>query len=428
MSRPPERSPAIAPSPGREGRAGAGLAGERMPVRLLVLLGTLAALGPASVDIHVPALPTLADDLRTSASVSQATVGIFLLGLGLGQLVAGPLSDGLGRRRPMVGALVVFVGASLVCAAAPSPALLLGARFVQGAAAAAGTVIGRAVIRDLYAGAAGAKYLSRLVLIYGLAPMLGPFVGGQLLRLGSWRWVFVVLAAAGAVVAIVSAWVLPETHPPERRTPLMVRATGATLAALLRAPRFRAYALTVGLATGAMVAYVAGAPFVLEDVHGVPPQVVGVLMGVNGFAMIAGSQANARLLRTCEPARLLAAGVAGQVACGAALLATAALDAGLWIVAPLMFLLMTSWGFVPPNAIALAMEDHPRIAGSASALLGAFQYGVAALVAPVVGLGEEGSALPMSLVILSLATLTAAALWTARRAAPDVLGEDRRLA
>jgi DHA1 family bicyclomycin/chloramphenicol resistance-like MFS transporter len=368
------------------------------------------------MDIYLPGLPTLKRELGTTESTAQLTVSVFLVGLGVGQLIAGPLSDVRGRRSPLLAALAVYIGATVLCAVSPGIELLIASRLLQGTAAAAGVVIARAMVRDLHAGASGARYLSRLVLIYGLAPMLAPLLGGQILRFTSWGGVFVALAIAGAALLAVIALALPETLPPERRRPSSVHATALSLGGLLQHRRFVGYALALGFGTGAVAAYVAGSPFVLQDHFGKSPQVFGLLFALNATAMVAGSQVNALLLGRFEPRRLLAAAVGVMIAAAIALTVVAVEDLGLVPFTASLVLLMATWGFIPSNAIALASADHPDIAGSASALLGLAQYGIAAIAAPIVGVNGS-SPVPMALVILVLACLCAvSALGLARPA------------
>ena len=253
------------------------------------------------MDIYLPGLPGLARDFDVGASSAQVTMTTYLIGMALGQLVAGSLSDVYGRRGPLITGMAVFGFASLVCALAPSLYALAAVRLVQGAAAAAGVAIGRAVVRDLYSGAAAARYLSRLLLIVGLGPILAPIVGGQILRFTSWRGVFVTLALLGLALAILAAWLLPETLAREsRRTPGM-RATGRTFRFLLADRRFVCFVLIIGLAAGAIFGYIAGSSFVLEDVYGASPQLYGVLFGVNAVCLVIGAQINAHLLKRRSP-------------------------------------------------------------------------------------------------------------------------------
>jgi DHA1 family bicyclomycin/chloramphenicol resistance-like MFS transporter len=393
-------------------------------LKLFLILGAVSALGPASMDIYLPSLPTLARELGTTESSAQLTVSMFLVGLGLGQLVAGPLSDMRGRRGPLLASLAIYIAATAACAVAPDIGVLIAARFLQGATAAAGLTVGRAAVLDLFAGAEAARYLSRLVLIYGLAPMIAPLVGSEILRLTSWRGVFVVLTVAGAALLAITAVVLPETLPEERRQPSSLRATTQSLGGLLRHRPVVGYALALGFGTAAIVAYISGAPFVIQDHFGESAQLFGLLFALNATAMVTGSQVNAALLGRVEPRRLLAAGVAAMIAAALVLVVVSLAELGLVPFAAGLVALMATWGFVPANAIALAGADHPEVAGSASALLGLAQFGIAATAAPIVGVGGA-SPVPMALVILALAVLAAvSALAIARpvRRAVSVLG------
>ncbi len=375
-------------------------------LRLFLILGALSALGPATMDIYLPGLPTLTRELGTTESTAQLTVSLYLVGLGVGQLIAGPLSDVRGRRAPLMASLALYLVATAACAFAPSIAVLVAARLLQGTTAAAGVAIGRAIVRDLFAGASAARYLSRLVLIYGLAPMLAPLVGSQILRLTSWRGVFAVLAIAGAALLAVTAFALPETLPAERRRPASVRATAVSLGGLVQHRRFVGYALTLGFGTAAVAAYVSGAPFVVQDHFGKSPQIFGLLFALNASGMVVGSQINAHLLGRIEPRRLLAAAIAAMIGAALALVVVSVEDLGLLPFSASLIALMATWGFIPANAIALAGADHPDVAGSASALLGLAQYGIAAIAAPIVGVGGA-SPTPLAVVILVLAVLCA---------------------
>ena len=369
-------------------------------MRLFVVLGAVSAIGPAAMDVYLPGLPELADDFGAGASEAQVTLTTYVIGLALGQLLAGPLSDVHGRRRPLVSGIAVFTVATFACSLAPSLWALAALRLVQGAAAAVGVAIGRAIVRDLYVGAAGARYLSRLMLVIGLAPIIAPVVGGQLLRFTSWRGVFVALAVLGLGLTGVSARLLPETLPRERRRAAGVGATAGTFALLLRDRRLVGFVLVVGLGGGAMLGYIAGSSFVLQEVYGASPQLYGVLFAANAVFLVVGAQVNAHLLSTRSPRGLLRVGVATMVIAGLSLLVIVSLpDPGLGaVMAPLM-LLMLSWSFIQANALALALVDHPDTAGTAAALLGVGQYAFGAVMAPLVGLGGDSTAVPMATVI-----------------------------
>jgi DHA1 family bicyclomycin/chloramphenicol resistance-like MFS transporter len=374
------------------------------------VLGSVSAIGPAAMDAYLPGLPELARDFGVSPSAAQVTVTTYLLGLALGQLLSGPLSDVHGRRRPLVAGMAVFTVTTLACSLAPSLYVLAGMRLVQGTAAAVGVAVGRAIVRDLYAGAAGARYLSRLMMVIGLAPILAPIVGGQLLRFTSWRGVFVALAVLGLALTAIGARLLPETLPRERRRAAGLGITLRTFAQLLADRRFVGFVLIVGLGGGAMIGYVAGSSFVLQDVYGASPQLYGVLFGLNAVFLVAGAQVNAHLLATRSPRSLLRVGLVMLVVAGVALVVIVSLPkAGLaTVMAPLM-LQMASWSFVQANALALALTDHPAVAGTAAGLLGVSQYAFGAFTAPLVGLGGSDTALPMALVIAACAVGAAVA-------------------
>ena len=368
-------------------------------LRLLLLLGSLTAFGPLSLDMYLPAFPSIARDLSTDAAPVQLSLTACLAGLALGQVVAGPLSDRYGRRRPLLVGLAVYALASVLCALAPDVWSLTVTRLAQGVAGAAGIVIARAVVRDLHSGVAAARFFAGLMLVNGLAPILAPLFGAQVLRLASWRSVFVVLAVVGVVLLAAVAVGLPETLPEQRRRAGGLRSTGRTFRGLVRDRAFLGFALGSGFVMGAMFAYISGSSFVLQQVFGLTPQQFSLAFGVNAAGLIAASQVSGRLVGRVAPLTLLRVGVVTSAVGGAALLASALTGAGLPAVLPSLFLVVSSVGLVAPNASALALADHPRVAGSASALLGLAQYAVGGLVAPLVGIGGGHSVLPLGLVV-----------------------------
>ena len=368
--------------------------------RIFVLLGGLTAFGPLSIDMYLPALPGIGRDLAASESVIQLTLTACLTGLAVGQILAGPLSDRLGRRRPLLIGVAGYVLASLLCAIAPAAPLLVGFRLLQGLAGAAGIVIARAIVRDLYAGSAAARYFSRLILIMGLAPILAPIIGAQLLRFTSWHGIFVTLAIIAGLLWLGAAVGLPETLPAARRSSGGLRGTLGTFRALLSDARFIGYALSAGLAFGAMFAYIAGSPFVLQEIYGVSPQAFSLIFGTNALGFVAASQINGSLVGRIPPARLLTAGlIAAAVASLTILLVILVGGLGLVALWPPLFVLVSSIGFIVPNATALALSRRPDAAGTGSALLGVIQSGVGAAGAPLVGVAGISSALPMASVI-----------------------------
>src|SRR4051812_1216698 len=365
--------------------------------RLVIVLGAVNAIGPLSIDMYLPAFPDIARSLSTSAAQVQLTLTACVAGLALGQLVVGPLSDRLGRRLPLIAAMAIYAVASVCCSIAPSAPVLMALRFVQGLAGAGGVVIARAVVRDLRSGAAAVRLFSSLMLVTGLAPILAPLAGGQVLALASWRGIFIVLATLSALLALIVALGLRETLPPERRSDRGLRRTLAIMRALLRDRWFVGHALAGGLGFGALFAYISGSSFVLQGIYGVSPQLYSVLFAVNGLGLIAGSQLNARLVGRFGPAKLLRAGLLSITGSAAALLAVVTAGGlGVWAVLVPMFVIVSSLSFVLPNSTALALADHADVAGTASALLGVGQFLIGAVVAPLVGAGGTESAVPMA--------------------------------
>jgi MFS transporter, DHA1 family, multidrug resistance protein len=388
---------------------------------MLALLGALTAVGPLSLDMYLPALPSLGGDLGVSESQAQLTITACLIGIAAGQLFAGPLSDGWGRRRPVVAGVVAYSLATFLCALAPNVDLLIAARFVQGLAGGVGVVIARAIVRDLYSGVAAAKYFSRLVLVFGVAPIVAPSIGSAVLRVADWRGVFVVLGAVGALIALAVVLRLPETLPPDRRQPGGLRRIAGNAKLLGRDRVFIGYALTQGLAFAGMFSYIGGSSFVLQAVFGASSTVYGVIFGLNALGLVATGQLNARLLDTFAPRRLLVATLFVGLAAGLALIA-AATGSHLSLFAVPLWVYIASIGLVLPNCTALALDRHPAMAGPASALIGASQSFIGALAAPVDGLVGGHRAVPMAAVIAVCAALALATVLLLARppaAAPD---------
>jgi DHA1 family bicyclomycin/chloramphenicol resistance-like MFS transporter len=384
----------------RDTTAPASRAGGRAQV--VLILGALSAFGPLSIDMYLPGLPALGKTLDAPAWAVQLTLTACLAGLALGQILAGPLSDRFGRRGPLLVGVAAYAVASLLCALAPSIVVLIVLRFAQGVAGAAGIVIARAVVRDMHSGVAAARFFSLLMLVNGLAPILAPVIGGQVLTVTSWRGVFLVLAAIGVLLLLATATGLRETLAPEQRHPGGVGETVRTFGRLLADRVFLGHALACGLSFGAMFAYISGSPFVLQDIYGASPQLFSVMFAGNALGLVAASQANRALLRRLEPLTILRAALSVQALGAVALLVVVAAGVGVRGIVPLLFVVVASLGLVMPNATALALADHPRVAGSASGLLGVLQFIVGAAAAPLVGVAGTTTALPMALTIAVL--------------------------
>ena len=391
------------------------------------LLGSMAALGAVTVDIYLPSLPAVAADLGTSAAAVQLTISGVLLGAALGQLVMGPLSDRFGRRRPALAGIGLHVVASILCVVAPTIGLLIGLRMVQGFGNAAATITAMAVIRDRLTGGPAARVISRLMLVIGVAPLFAPTLGGLIAGAAGWRAVFVVLAVFGLVLWVAVWRWLPETLPPERRTTAGLRGALRGYRSLLGDRQFLALAVIPGLGMGALISYVVGSPFVFQEGFGLTAQQFALVFAVNGMALVIGAQVNAALLRRIAPIKILRVALPLVVATGFALMAFAGTGAGgvLGLLAPL-WLMLFLLGFIMGNASAMALTLRGDRAGTAAAVIGATQAGIAGLVSSLVGL-LGGGAVAMSMVILgSLATallfLVGGTLANRRRALKD----DRR--
>jgi MFS transporter, DHA1 family, multidrug resistance protein len=368
----------------------------------VLLLGALSTFGPLSMDLYLPGLPEMARDLSAPAWAAQLTITTSMLGLAGGQLVAGPISDARGRRGPLLAGLTAYMLTSLLCAMAPTIWVLLALRLVQGAAGAAGIVIARAIVRDLHSGVAAARFFAMLMLVAGLAPILAPLVGGQLLHVTDWRGIFVVLAGIGAALLLAAWWLLSDTLAPADRHTGGLRATLSVFGGLVRDRAFMGYTLAMGLSFGAMATYISGSPFVLEDIHGVSPQLFSVIFAVNAGGLVVASQISRAAVTRAGPRRLLVIGTAASAIGGVGVLAAVVFDLGLAGLLPSFFLVVASLGLVLPNSSALALADHPRTAGSASALLGLSQFAIGAAAAPLAGVGGSDTALPLAIVAATL--------------------------
>jgi len=356
-------------------------------LRMIVVLGAMVALGPLTIDMYLPALPRIASELGVSSSVAQLTLTGTLAGLALGQLIVGPLSDSLGRRRPLMAGIVLHMLASVLCLFAPNIEVLSVARGLQGMGAAAAMVVAVAVVGDLFDDSEAATVMSRLMLVLGVAPIVAPSLGAAVLLKASWHWVFAALIVLAGGLLLVAALALPETLPRVNRLPLKVRSIASTYASLLRDVRFVILVLVGALGMAGLFAYIAGAAFVLQGRHGLDQQTFALVFGAGAIAFVAATQLNVVLLRRFSPQRILVGALSLATVIGAVFIALSATHTGgmygflipVWAVLSMM-------GFVIPNAPAVALSRHHEAAGTAAALLGAAQFSVGAVIAPVVGL------------------------------------------
>jgi DHA1 family bicyclomycin/chloramphenicol resistance-like MFS transporter len=350
----------------------------------ILLLGALTAFPALSTDMYLPALPAIARDLDTQVAAVQTTLSVFFLGMALGQLFYGPLSDRFGRRKPLLGGILLYVAATIACALAPSVEVLWTARLAQALGGCAAVVIARASVRDTFDVLESARVFSRLVLVMGAAPILAPLLGGQILEFASWRMIFWLLVAFG-IASLIAVWFrLPETHagtPRAARPHVAVR----TFIEIGRDRTFLWPALTSSITQGTLFAYLVSCPAVLVEQYGVSPRAFGAFFGINAIGIIAATQINARLLRRVSISRLLNRGVTATLIAGLATLVVAYAEVGEpWTIAACWFAMMTSLGFVGANASARALANQQSRAGSASALMGAMQFGMGSIAGSVV--------------------------------------------
>ena len=387
---------------------------------LLPALALLSAVAPLATDMYLPSLPQMASELGSTAAGVQLTLTAFLAGLGCGQFVIGPLSDALGRRRPLLAGTALCLLASVLCALSDRLELLVAARFLQGFAGAAGVVLARAIIADISTGAEIARRMSLMMVIGGVAPVLAPTLGGLVAEQAGWRAVLWVLVGLVALMCLSVVVVVRETLPPASRRRGGLRVLLANGRQVLQRRRYIGYGLTVVAAFGSLFAYIAASPFVLQNVVGLSPTVYAVVFGANAAALILANVVNARLVSRVAPERMLRTGIVALVACTAVLLGLVLVpDPPAWPVLLLLWLSLASLGLVFGNASALALSQVRDLAGTGSAFLGSLQFLGGALVAPVVGLAGEADARPMALAMFTAAVLAALSLFLIAGRAPS---------
>jgi DHA1 family bicyclomycin/chloramphenicol resistance-like MFS transporter len=372
--------------------------------RLVLIIGGLSIFGPLCIDMYLPSLPRISRDLHASASAVQLTLTACLIGIAVGQLVIGPFSDQVGRRRPLLAGIGAFILSSAACIFVTNVYVLDGLRLAEGIGGAAGIVIARAIVRDLFEGVTAARFFSTLMLVTGVGPILAPQIGAEILQFTSWRGIFLALALIASVLLVTALFKTPETLPPERRHAGGLRSTVRTLAIVASDRSFFGYMLVSTLGFGAIFAYIAGSPFVLQDIYGLSPQMFGLVFAMNAVGLVLGAQINGHLVRRLGSRSLLTFGLIVMTLGAIMFLGAVSTHwLGLSAVLPPLFMLLFGLGFVSPNAMALAMQNHASSAGAASALLGSCQFAFAAVVAPVVGLAGDHDAIPMGLLMVTLA-------------------------
>ncbi len=373
----------------------------RMPSWLPLLLGFLAAVGPISTDMYLPAFPAIEATYGGAPGSAQLTLATWFAGLAVGQISQGVLADRFGRRRPLLAGTLIYTLASAGCVLSPSLGMFAAFRFIAGIGGSAGMVLSRAIVRDLSEGLAAARMMSRLMLIMGVAPIIAPTMGGLVLSLGNWHLIFWICTAYGVIGTLAVALFLPETLPEGARTRLSPGAQIARFGAILGERGFISHALMGSGTLFAMFAYLGGSPPVFIDIYHLPPPLYGMLFGTCAAAYIGGSQVNPGLLVRFGARRVVRVATRAFLGLALALLVVAMLRPGAWYALAIpLFCIMGTQGFIMPNATVGALARHAPHAGSASALMGTMQFIFGAISGLAVGLLADGTARPMAMLMV----------------------------
>ncbi|AZN41410.1 Bcr/CflA family multidrug efflux MFS transporter [Paenibacillus albus] len=368
--------------------------------KLALLLGLFSTLGPFTIDMYLPAFPEIVKNFDTSASLVQISLTACLLGLGIGQLVMGSLSDAHGRRNPLLFSMAAYAIASLACAISPNIGLLIAFRFIQGFAASAGIVISRAIARDLYSGHELTKFFSMLLLVGNLGPLVAPVTGSGVLSFTNWHGVFIALAMLGFYLLTMTKWKLQETLPAENRGPSNFAQQLGNYGKLLRDRQFVGYMLAQGIMIAGVFAYVSGTPFIYQNIYGASPTVFAFLFGLNGISLMIGSQLVGRMSHRVSEHSFLLFGLLLACLASVAVIIVAVVHGPLFTLVIPLFCFVAAIGITSTAAFPLAMESQKHMAGSAAALLGVIPFLLGAVVSPLVGIAGEDTAVPLGVIIL----------------------------
>ena len=374
-------------------------------VWMVLILGALTAFGTLSMDMYLPGLPSVTDDFETSASLAQLSISATLVGLAIGQLVFGPLSDIVGRKRPLLITLSVYSVVSILAVFSGNIWMFISLRFIQGISGAAGIVIARAASRDMFTGKELTKFIAMLALVNGAAPILAPLLGGIVLNFASWRFVFVILFAIGVVMLISVLFTLPETLPVEDRMQGGLLETVRTFGILLKDHVFIGIALSQAFAYMSMFAYIAGSPFVLQNIYQVTPFTYSIIFAINGIGIIIAAQLTGKLAFKIDETYLLQWGVTTSFCGGLLLIISVLFNLPLFILLLAFFLVVSSLGIVNTTCFSLGMQRYDKMAGSASAFLGILPFAGGGLVSPLVGIAGDYTAVPMGIIIFITSTM-----------------------
>ncbi len=369
---------------------------------LLALLALLSAFTPLSIDLYLPALPVIAVDLHGTAGDIQLTLSAFMIAFGFGQIFYGPAGDRFGRRPVILGGVAVYVLTSIGCAFALEAGHLILLRFLQGLAACGGVVLARTMVRDLAERDQAARAMSLMMACTSIAPMLAPLIGGQILWFFGWRAAFWTLALIGVLALAASYFWLPETLRPEYRQPLVLSSILKRFGELLRHRAFMGYAFTTSFMFSALLSFISGSPFVFIEKYGIAPRDYGLIFGSMIVFMTIGSLLNARFVRQLGPDRILRYAVYVPLLSGTLAIVLGQIEArygtiGMWPIVICFAPQIATISLIGPNAMALALQRYPHMAGTASSLMGVMQFGLGALFGAIVGQTYDGTIAPMTL-------------------------------
>ena len=377
--------------------------------RFILLLGLLDAFGPLGIDMYLPAFPMIERDLKAPGGAMQLTLSLFLAGLAVGQLICGPISDRIGRRKPLLVGSALFAVSCVVCAYARSIEALIVARFVMGLAGATGMVIARAVVRDSFEETESARIYSMLMLVIGIAPIISPTVGGWIMGFGGWGAIFWALAGFACLCGVAVAVDLPETLHPENRSRDSAAELARRYAGMAVDTRFLGYAAPVSLALGVIFAYVASAPMLFMQFYKLSTTAFSLIFAGNAIGLIGSAQVNRWLTRRFDTHDILRAAVLVHAAACVVMPALAWSGfGGFPAFLACIFVCLATVGLILPNASAAAMAPFPHQAGVASAMLGMLQFAVGAAAGAVVGVFHDGTGLPMALTIAGCGVISLA--------------------
>lgn len=394
----------------------------------ILLLGALTAVGPFTIDMYLAAFPQITSDLHTGPAAVQLTITATLIGLALGQLLLGSISDAIGRRKPMLTGLALYIAASVGIVFVTSVELLTALRFLQGLGAAAGMVLSMAIVRDRFEGIQVGKAIARLMLVVGVSPCVAPLVGAQFLRLGSWRDMFIALAVLASVLLVAAVFMLKESLPAQLRRSGGVVAATRSYVELLRDPLFLGLALLGGFTMASLFTYISSASFVFQDGFGLSATQFAIIFAAGGITFTIGTQLNGALLGRVAPERILGGAVLGALVITGAMVVTSVVGLGVWPVIVLLVANMLAVGMLLPAISSIALDRNAHRAGSAAALIGATQFGIGAATAPITGLFAEGSAVAMASVMLGATVVVVGILFATRRAMRRSTADVRSLA